>query len=121
MSRVINLDELAPESKKIRVNGMFYDVKPLTTRQFLQVGALEKEIAEMDDVEAISDKIDKTISPIIPGMSRGWFNLSNRINPSDLGVVQLRALMDVLLSGSIPENLVKADPKSQKKTEQVGK
>ena len=105
MSEVINLDEMLPKPKKLKIGGVTYKMNPLLVSQFLNVASLERDLMGIDDPKEVIEKINEVLSPILEGFTAEGVSME-----------QLKALVTYLLNGSIPEDLKKVDTTTQKKT-----
>lgn len=81
---VLDLDALVPQSKQIKIGGNFYEIKPLTLQQLIQVARLEERMMSIKTVDEVIPLIKEVLGPIVPAVLEDKF---------ELNVLQIKAIV----------------------------
>ena len=68
MTKILNVDDLAPVEKKISIKGVEYDVVDRTVEQVIQAIKAEKELAKDGNEEERMNMFIRMISAAIPDL-----------------------------------------------------
>ena len=104
MVDTLDLDALVPEPKKIKLNGKFFDVLPLTIKQLINLAKLEQKLINIKNEDEVKPLILETLKPIIP-----------ELNDVDFTYLQLMALLKFAQASSLPKENKAAEDYSPKK------
>lgn len=99
----IDLDALAPQSKKIKWQDKIIEIKPPTTKQLLSILLLgQKNQKKFDNPEQIElDELDASTNT----MRQEIWNIIPELNGVELGYGQMSALSELIVEMAMPGQL----------------
>lgn len=113
MSDILDLDALAPQAKKIKINGKVIDCNPPTIKQLLNLQRTVNEIQQSNvSADEAMSRLEDALSRIIPSLATD--------KDIDFTLGQFYALIEFLQKDAIPQSATKAQAYPvQKKTNSV--
>lgn len=95
MTKLLNLDSLAPPAKQFSLGGTEYEVKPLTVGAYIKKQQEAKDVQETDDPAEQMERAVKMIVDAVPGLDK------NAIEA--LTMAQISALIEFIVSDPTAE------------------
>lgn len=116
MSDVIDIDALAPKSVKIKLGGDEFDIQPPKTVHIMRIGKAGQRLSEALEGDSTDEELDNISNELNSAIALCVPEIANK----ELGLGQLKKLIEILTDMSIPEEakelkkrgISTADPKA---------
>lgn len=104
MTKLLNLDTLAPPVKQFSLSGVQYEVKPLTVGGYIKKQQEAKNVTETDDPAEQMERAVDMIADAVPGLDKAKIET--------LTMPQISALIEFIVSNPIEDAETKNDAAS---------
>lgn len=104
----IDLDALAPQSKKIKWQDKIIEIKPPTTKQLFAIMACGQRLAQnREKIDSPTDADLQTLDSDFEALKSAIIDIIPQLAGASLSIAQVDALSNIVIESAMPEQVKK--------------